>query len=62
MDRNGTLASVATALASNVFPHPGGPSNKAPFGTYRYTIKLMIQKTPTNINTVTVLIRNIIQS
>lgn len=31
--KNGTLPSVATAFASKVFPHPGGPSNKAPFGT-----------------------------
>jgi hypothetical protein len=30
MARNGTLASVATALANSVLPHPGGPSNKAP--------------------------------
>lgn len=32
--RNGTLASVATALASNVLPQPGGPNRIAPFGTY----------------------------
>lgn len=31
--RKGTWASVATALASRVFPQPGGPSSKAPFGT-----------------------------
>lgn len=31
--RKGTWASVATALASSVFPQPGGPSNSAPFGT-----------------------------
>ena len=33
MDRNGTSASVATALASNVFTQPGGPNNSAPLGT-----------------------------
>lgn len=32
--KNGTLASVATAFASKVLPQPGGPSNRAPFGTY----------------------------
>ena len=32
MDTNGTPASPATALASKVFPVPGGPFNKAPFG------------------------------
>lgn len=31
--RKGTFASVATAFASNVLPHPGGPSKSAPFGT-----------------------------
>jgi hypothetical protein len=36
MDKKGTLDSVATALASSVFPHPGGPSNSAPFGTYTH--------------------------
>lgn len=30
MDKKGTLASVATALASNVLPQPGGPKSKAP--------------------------------
>lgn len=34
IDKNGTEASVATAFASSVFPQPGGPNNKAPFGTY----------------------------
>ena len=33
MLKNGTLASAATALASNVFPQPGGPNNRAPLGT-----------------------------
>lgn len=33
MLKNGTLASAATALASKVFPQPGGPNNKAPLGT-----------------------------
>ena len=32
--KNGTLASPATALASNVFPVPGGPTNKTPFGIF----------------------------
>ena len=32
MARNGTFASLATALANKVFPQPGGPSNKAPQG------------------------------
>lgn len=31
--RKGTWASVATALASSVFPQPGGPSSSAPLGT-----------------------------
>lgn len=30
IDKNGTLASVAIALARRVFPHPGGPRSKAP--------------------------------
>ena len=32
MLKNGTLASPATALASNVLPVPGGPTSKTPFG------------------------------
>ena len=31
-EKNGTLASPATAFANNVFPVPGGPTNKAPLG------------------------------
>ena len=31
-EKKGTLASPATAFASKVFPVPGGPTNKAPFG------------------------------
>ncbi|CDC51669.1 uncharacterized protein BN532_02097 [Bacteroides finegoldii CAG:203] len=31
-EKKGTFASPATALASNVFPVPGGPTNKAPLG------------------------------
>ena len=31
-EKNGTFASPATALASNVFPVPGGPTSNAPFG------------------------------
>jgi len=31
-EKNGTLASPATAFASNVFPFPGAPTNNAPFG------------------------------
>ena len=31
-EKKGTLASPATAFANNVFPVPGGPTNKAPFG------------------------------
>jgi hypothetical protein len=30
--RNGTSASPATALAMSVFPVPGGPTIKTPFG------------------------------
>lgn len=30
MEMKGTLASVATALASRVLPVPGGPYNRAP--------------------------------
>lgn len=32
MERKGTLASEAVALASNVFPVPGGPYSRAPWG------------------------------
>ena len=31
-EKNGTLASPATALANNVLPVPGGPTSKAPLG------------------------------
>ena len=31
-EKNGTLASPATALASNVLPVPGRPTKRAPFG------------------------------
>ena len=31
-EKKGTLASPATAFANKVFPVPGGPINKAPFG------------------------------
>ncbi len=31
-EKKGTSASPATAFANNVFPVPGGPTNKAPFG------------------------------
>ena len=33
IERKGTPASVATALARSVLPHPGGPNSSAPFGT-----------------------------
>ena len=32
--KNGTCASPATALAIRVFPTPGGPTNKTPFGSF----------------------------
>ena len=32
MEKNGTFASPATALASMVFPVPGGPTSRIPFG------------------------------
>ena len=32
MEKKGTLASPATALASKVFPVPGGPTSIIPFG------------------------------
>ena len=32
IEKNGTFASPATALASKVFPVPGGPTNNAPLG------------------------------
>ena len=32
MEKKGTLASPATALASIVFPVPGGPANRMPLG------------------------------
>src|SRR5690606_21616864 len=31
-EKKGTFASPATALANNVFPVPGGPTKRAPFG------------------------------
>ena len=34
IEKNGTLASPAIALASKVFPVPGGPINKAPLVFY----------------------------
>ena len=33
-EKNGTLASPATAFASKVLPVPGGPTSKAPFGSF----------------------------
>ena len=33
-DKNETPASPATALANNVFPVPGGPKSKTPFGIF----------------------------
>ena len=32
IEKNGTLASPATALARSVLPVPGGPTSKIPFG------------------------------
>ena len=32
MKKNGTFASPATARASSVLPHPGGPSSSTPLG------------------------------
>ena len=32
IEKNGTFASPATALASNVLPVPGGPTSSTPFG------------------------------
>ena len=34
IEKNGTPASPATALASSVFPVPGGPTSKAPLGIF----------------------------
>ena len=34
MEKKGTLASPAIALANNVFPVPGGPIKRAPFGIF----------------------------
>ena len=34
MEKNGTPASPATALARSVLPVPGGPTSKAPFGIF----------------------------
>ena len=31
-EKNGTPASPATARASSVFPQPGGPKSRTPFG------------------------------
>ena len=33
-EKKGTLASPATAFAINVFPVPGGPTSRAPFGIF----------------------------
>ncbi len=33
MEKKGTLASPATALASSVLPVPGGPTSRAPLGS-----------------------------
>lgn len=33
IEKNGTLASPATALAKRVLPQPGGPTKRAPLGT-----------------------------
>ena len=33
MEKNGTLASPATAWASKVLPVPGGPTSSTPFGS-----------------------------
>ena len=33
-EKNGTCASPATALANRVFPVPGGPTRRAPFGSF----------------------------
>jgi hypothetical protein len=34
IEKKGTLASPAIALANNVLPVPGGPTNNAPVGFY----------------------------
>ena len=34
IEKNGTSASPATALASRVLPVPGGPTSRAPFGIF----------------------------
>ena len=34
MEKKGTFASPAIALASKVLPVPGGPTNKAPLGIF----------------------------
>ena len=34
IEKNGTLASPATALANNVFPVPGGPTIRTPLGIF----------------------------
>ena len=33
-EKNGTLASPATAFANSVLPVPGAPTNNAPFGIF----------------------------
>ena len=33
-EKNGTFASPATAFARSVFPVPGGPTRRAPFGSF----------------------------
>ena len=55
MVKNGTLASPATALASNVLPVPGGPTSSAPFGIFppssRYFCGLRRKSTISMIST-----------
>jgi len=36
-EKNGTPASPATALASNVLPLPGGQNNSTPFGIFAHS-------------------------
>ncbi len=40
-EKNGTFASPATALASNVLPVPGGPTSSAPLGSFAPTCEYL---------------------
>lgn len=42
MEKNGTFASPATALASSVLPVPGGPTSSAPRGSFAADVGILL--------------------